>query len=108
MQYNILFSIQQHFFLFLLYCVLTATKVSAIVTVTKVAEGGGNMKADTNKLHLALARACMNPQDLARAAEMPPQTVNGVLRGRSVRPATIGRIAKALGVDVAEILEKEE
>ncbi len=66
------------------------------------------MKADTNKLHLAMARACMNPQDLAKAAEMPPQTINGVLRGRSIRPATLGRIAKALGVDPSELLKKEE
>lgn len=65
------------------------------------------MKADTSKLRLAMARACMNPQDLAKAAEMPPQTVNGVLRGRSVRPATIGRIARALCVDVAEIVKEE-
>lgn len=65
------------------------------------------MKADTNKLRLAMARACMNPQDLAKAAEMPPQTVNGVLRGRSVRPATLGRIAKALGVDVREIIKED-
>lgn len=65
------------------------------------------MKADTVKLRLAMARACMNPQDLAKAAEMPPQTVNGVLRGRSIRPATIGKIARALGVDVAEIIKEE-
>lgn len=66
------------------------------------------MKADISKLRLAMARACMNPQDLAKAAEMPPQTVNGVLRGRSVRPATIGRIARALCVDVADIIMEEE
>ena len=65
------------------------------------------MKANRDKLLLAMARACMNPQDLAKAAEMPPQTVNGVLRERSVRPGTIGRIAKALGVDVAEIVKEE-
>lgn len=65
------------------------------------------MKADISKLRLAMARACMNPQDLAKAAEMPPQTVNGVLRGRSVRPATIGRIARALCVDVAEIVKED-
>lgn len=35
------------------------------------------MKVDRKKLRLALARACMNPQDLAKAAEMPPQTVRG-------------------------------
>ena len=66
------------------------------------------MKANREKLRLAMARACMNTADLSTKAEMPVQTVNGVLRGRSIRPATIGRIAKALGVDVAEILEKED
>lgn len=66
------------------------------------------MKADSNKLRLAMARACMNPQDLAQAAKMPPQTVNGALRERGVRPATLGRIAKALGVDVTEIMKEED
>lgn len=64
------------------------------------------MKVDRKKLELAMARACMNPQDLAKAAEVPPQTVNGVIRGRSVRPATLGRIAKALGVDPAELIQE--
>ena len=66
------------------------------------------MKRNKEKLVLAMARACMNPQDLAKAAQMPPQTVNGFIRGRSVRPATAGKIAKALGVDVAEIVEIEK
>ena len=66
------------------------------------------MKVNRDKLRLAMARACMNPQDLAKAAEMPSQTVNGVLRERSIRPATLGRIAKALRVDVTEILKEEE
>ena len=65
------------------------------------------MRAEKAKLTLAMARACMNPQDLAKAAEMPPQTVNGVLRGRSARPATLGKIAKALGVDPAELLDEK-
>lgn len=65
------------------------------------------MKVDAKKLRLAMARACMNPQDLAKAAEMPPQTVNGVLREKSVRPATLGKIAKALSVDVSEIMKEE-
>lgn len=64
------------------------------------------MKAEKKKLTLAMARACMNTRDLAEAAEMPPQTVNGVIRGRSVRPATLGRIAKALGVDPTELIEE--
>lgn len=66
------------------------------------------MKTDKGKLTLAMARRCWNPQDLAKAAEMPPQTVNRVLLGRGVRPATLGKIAKALGVDPADIIKKED
>ena len=66
------------------------------------------MKANGTKLKIAMARAYMNTADLSVKAEMPIQTINGVLRGRSIRPATLGRIAKALGVDVTDILEKEE
>ena len=65
------------------------------------------MKVNSNKLRLAMARACMNTIDLSVKAEMPVQTINGVLRGRSIRPATLGRIAKALGVDPAEIVKEE-
>lgn len=65
------------------------------------------MVADKHKLQLAMARACMNTQDLAKAAHMPPQTINGVLRERSARPGTIGRIAKALGVDVEKIVKED-
>jgi DNA-binding Xre family transcriptional regulator len=91
---------------------LTESFISAIiVSATKIAEyftGGMSMKTDKGKLTLAMARACMNPQDLAKAAELPPQTVNGVIRGKSVRPATLGKVAKALGVDPADIIAKEE
>lgn len=65
------------------------------------------MKVNREKLRLAMARACMNSQDIAKAAGMPLQTINGALRERSVRPATLGRIAKALSVDVTEIVKEE-
>lgn len=66
------------------------------------------MKADRKKLELAMARVCLNPQGLADTAGMPAQTVSRVILGRGVRPATLGRIAKALGVDPAELLKEEE
>lgn len=65
------------------------------------------MKADRTKLELALARACMTPESLTLAAGMPRPTVNNVISGRNVRPATMGRVAKALGVDPADIIKKE-
>ena len=65
------------------------------------------MKVNRSKLELAMARACMSPADLANKAVLPRPTLNNVIVGRSVRPVTIGRIAKALGCDVTEILETD-
>lgn len=66
------------------------------------------MKADRQKLELAMARACMNSADLPAATGLPGPTVKNVVVGRGVRPATLGRIAKALGVDPAELIQKKE
>ena len=66
------------------------------------------MKANRKKLKLAMARACMNTEDLVKTSAMPRPTVNNVIMGRDVRPATIGKIARALDVDVTDILEVEE
>lgn len=63
------------------------------------------MVANRDKVFLSMARACMDTKDLAKAANMPVQTVNRVLLGRGSRPSTIGRIAKALGVDPKDILD---
>lgn len=65
------------------------------------------LKADKKKLEMAMARACMNTDDLSTKAAMPRPTVNNVITGRNVRPGTFGRIAAALGVDVIEILADE-
>lgn len=65
------------------------------------------MKANKKKLEIAMANACMSTAELQEASAMPRPTVNNVISGRSVKPATLGRIAKALGVDVKEILEEE-
>lgn len=65
------------------------------------------MKADREKIQLAMARACMNLPDLSKSAELPESTTKNVLYGRNVRPRTIGKVAKALGVDVAEIIKQE-
>lgn len=65
------------------------------------------MIVDRKKFYLAMARACMNVDDVVKAAGMPRPTVNNAIQGRSIRPATVGRIAKALGVDVTEIIKEE-
>ena len=66
------------------------------------------MKANRKKLELAIARACMDKVDLAKKSAMNRKTVSNVIAGRDVKPATLGKIARALDVDVADILEVEE
>lgn len=66
------------------------------------------MKANRKKLKLAMARACMSTGDLIKKSAMPRPTVNNVIMGRDVRPATLGKVARALDVDVTDILEVEE
>ena len=62
------------------------------------------MNVDKSKVTLAMARACVGTQDLAVAAGVSPQTINAAMRGQSIRPAVLGRLARALGVDPAEIM----
>lgn len=66
------------------------------------------MVADRKKLELAMARACMESADLPAAAGLPRPTVQNVIVGKSVRPATLGKVAKALGVDPADIIGEED
>lgn len=61
--------------------------------------------ADKNKLKVAMARACFNTSDLAQKADMPLPTLKNVIAGRSVKPITLGKIARALNVDVTELIE---
>lgn len=67
------------------------------------------MIADKRKVQIAMARSCMTVGDIAQKAGIPFQSVKNVIGGkRSVRPGTIGRVAKALQVDVVDILADEE
>lgn len=65
------------------------------------------MRADRRKIEIAMASACMNARELQQAAQIPRPTVNNVIAGRNVRTGTIGKVARALNVDVTEILAEE-
>lgn len=65
------------------------------------------MKIDNRKLELTLARRCMVLSAL-RCDGLSPQTITRIRRGADVKPATVGKIAKALGVDPVEIIEVED
>lgn len=62
------------------------------------------MKLNRNKFELARARTCKGTKEL-EAAGIPRGTLCTAMTGKNIRPETIGRIAKALGVDVTEIID---
>lgn len=64
------------------------------------------MRINKQKYMLAKARACMGQKDLEKAG-IPKGTLCRAIRD-DLRPETVGKIAKALGVDVTEIIETEE
>ena len=63
------------------------------------------MIVNKRKLYIVMARACMNTADVQKKAGMPRPTLDNAISGKDVRTATVGKIAKALGVDVTEIID---
>ena len=61
------------------------------------------MRIDRQKYMLARARACMGQKDMEKAG-IPKGTLCRALR-EDIRPETAGKIAKALGVDILDIIE---
>ncbi|MDY5411143.1 MAG: hypothetical protein SPG86_06130 [Gemmiger sp.] len=62
------------------------------------------MKIDKRKLDVALARKCWNQRDIWKSGEVSSQTMLNVSKGKEILPETAGKIARALGVDVTELL----
>lgn len=63
------------------------------------------MKADRKKVRLAMERAHMTVHDVAKAADLPPQTTAAIICGMSAQPDTMLRIAQALDVGMADIAQ---
>ena len=65
------------------------------------------MKIDINKFEMELARRCMSVSNF-REKGLSPKTLTRIRKGADVKPVTVGKIAKALGVDPADIIEMED
>lgn len=66
------------------------------------------MNVNADKIKIAMARACMNSGDLAKAAGISGNGLQVIFKRGRASTATIGKIARALSMDVTEILELEE
>lgn len=64
------------------------------------------MKINTIKLDVAMANACISAAELCERAEISNQTLTKIRNGeRNPKPATVGKIAKALNCNVTDLLE---
>ena len=65
------------------------------------------MRLNHDKMEIAMARKGMNQKALSQAAGVCQQTISAVIWGKGASPATVRKISEALGVDPAEIAERE-
>lgn len=63
---------------------------------------------DLKKVNLAMARKCLSKSELHEAAGLPVSTIHNALAERGTTTKTAGLIARALGVDVTEIIKDQE
>lgn len=63
------------------------------------------MKLSKAKIRLAMARACIGVNELPERSGVSLSTIRLALAGKTILPATAGKLAKGLGVDVTEIIE---
>lgn len=66
------------------------------------------MLLDKTKAELAMARLELSRLDLARKLGVAAVAVKYFKPGRDLHPKTIGKIAKALEIDPAEIIKSEK
>lgn len=66
------------------------------------------MLISKNKLESILAKECLTYSDLSSKSKVSRITIQKMVNSKvSSRPVTVGKIAKALGVTVQELIETE-
>ena len=64
------------------------------------------MRIDKEKVHILMARKELTVADIANNCGKTRQRISCIMNSLNVSPRTAGMIAKALGVDVTEIVEQ--
>ena len=66
------------------------------------------LKPDSRKMLVAMAEAELEPKELAAKSGVSVNIVYIARRGYYIKPVYLGRISKALGVSVADLIEDKE
>ena len=65
------------------------------------------MHISSEQLFLSMARTCCTMKKLSALSGVSVQTLRNIKAGKAIFPETAGKIARALGVDVADLLESK-
>lgn len=66
------------------------------------------MRIDKTKTDLIIAKSGLKYKEIAERANMSRQSLSTMLCRGTATPPTLGKLAKALGVDPAELIKQEE
>lgn len=76
-------------------------------TLKELIRGGKKMTIDNKKVELEMSRLCINKGELAERMNISRTRLRVILNSKKLTPVAVGRLAKALGVDVTAIIEAE-
>ena len=66
------------------------------------------MKLNKSKILLIMASKQMTQQSISKTYGVSSRRISNIINASNVRPVTAGKLAKALGVNVTDILEVDE
>ncbi len=64
------------------------------------------LKIDAKKLELSQAKKGINTNQIILKSGLTEKTIQNIKNGKPCRPLSVHKLAKALGVDVTEILKE--
>ena len=66
------------------------------------------MKIHFGKFQIAMAKKCWNCTEFIKKANVGLTTYYNIQKGKDLQTKTVGKIAKALGVDVLDLVDLSE
>lgn len=68
---------------------------------------GDYMRIDNKKIEIAMAKACLSVNELSKQSGINIVTLTKLRKGnQELMPKTVGKLSKALGVPVEELIQK--
>lgn len=65
------------------------------------------LRADSHKFLVAMAKMEMEPMELAEKADVSRNIVYAMRKGCFIKPKYFGKVARALGVEVEDLIEEK-